>query len=117
MIRAEQLMPASDSWCRTRFFGLHSLPPRREEITEFVRQLDYWNATAPRNLPPDVPQQDEQWRRGFYLQTMLQLMRPVLRQSAINPDMLLLCANKAVEACGVCSNPLSSFANDTTNGP
>lgn len=91
---------------RLRLCGLRSPPLTGEEVTRFITELDDWWSTAPRSLPSDYPRQDEQWKRGFYLQTMLQLVRPVLNQSVLSHELLRLCVEKAVEACEV--SPIES---------
>lgn len=98
-------MAETDLASRTRFFGPQSLPPTHEDVSTFLLELDHWNATAPHDFPSSYPRQDQETKRGFYLQTMLLLMRPVLRQDVVDPDMLLLCAEKAAEACEVCFSP------------
>ena len=86
----------------TRFFGPHALPPTHEEVCNLLLELDHWNATAPLNLTSDCPQQSKECKREFYLQTMLLLMRPIMRQDSVDQDLLLLCAEKAAEGCEVC---------------
>ncbi|KIV77673.1 hypothetical protein PV11_09457 [Exophiala sideris] len=83
----------------TRLFGPHTLPPTYEAIKQFLGALDHWKATAPRDLPPECPKQSDERKNGFYLQAVLLAMRPVLIQNAVEEDLLLLCAERAAEAC------------------
>ncbi|KIW47681.1 hypothetical protein, variant [Exophiala oligosperma] len=85
----------------TRLFGPHALPPTYEDVQRLLSELDNWRATAPQNIPKNLPRQSDTRKQGFYLQAVLLTMRPVLLQQSVDEHLLLLCAEKAADACEI----------------
>ncbi|RVX67198.1 hypothetical protein B0A52_08632 [Exophiala mesophila] len=87
----------SEIW--SRFYGPRALPPTQQDIQTFLAALDEWKAQAPHSESPIIPKYNAERRHGFYLQALLHAIRPVLMQEAVEPGLLRLCAEKAVDAC------------------
>ncbi|KIV92480.1 hypothetical protein PV10_03774 [Exophiala mesophila] len=87
----------SEIW--SRFYGPRALPPTQQDIQNILIALDEWKAQAPYSESPIIPKYNAERRHGFYLQTLLLAIRPVLMQEAVEPGLLRLCAEKAVDAC------------------
>jgi hypothetical protein len=69
---------------------------------EFLSELREWKATVPRTYLSGAPRQTDEFVESMFLQTALLIVRPILFQPNVHPDLLLLCAEKAADACEVC---------------
>lgn len=71
-------------------------------VVQLLAELDAWKRQSPRHVDdPTIPQQTEERRQSIYLQTALQLMRPVLCATEVNAELLGKCASLAADACEV----------------
>ncbi|KZN91055.1 putative transcriptional regulatory protein [Penicillium chrysogenum] len=84
----------------TRFTGPHAQVPSLAEVQSLLHELDQWKQQAPqkRDSRP-FPQQTPDRVQATYTQAVLLLIRPILMANVIDPDLIGLCVEFAVEAC------------------
>ncbi|CAG8020474.1 unnamed protein product [Penicillium nalgiovense] len=84
----------------TRFTGPHTQVPSLAEVQNLLHELDQWKQQAPqkRDSRP-FPQQTPDRVQATYTQAVLLLIRPILMANEIDPDLIGLCVEFAVEAC------------------
>ena len=88
--------------CRTRFTGPHAKVPSLAEVQSLLYELDRWKQQAPqRRDSRPFPQQTLDRVQATYTQAVLLLIRPILMANKIDPDLIGLCVEFAVEACQV----------------
>jgi hypothetical protein len=94
---------------RTRFTGPHAQVPSLAEVQSLLHELDQWKQQAPqkRDSRP-FPQQTPDRVQATYTQAVLLLIRPILMANVIDPDLIGLCVEFAVEACQVSDLHLST---------
>lgn len=87
---------------RTKYTGPHAQVPTLSEVQNLLYELDQWRQQAPqkRDSKP-FPQQTLDRVQATYTQAVLLLIRPILIAKTIDPDLIGLCVEFAVEACSV----------------
>ncbi|KAJ6185944.1 hypothetical protein N7519_007245 [Penicillium mononematosum] len=95
----------------TRFTGPHAQVPSLAEVQNLLYELDQWKQQAPqkRDSRP-FPQQTPDRVQATYTQAVLLLIRPILMANEIDPDLIGLCVEFAVEACQAIGACLSALA-------
>jgi len=88
---------------RTRFTGPHAQTPSLPEVQALLYELAQWKQQAPQKQDSrPFPQQTPDRVQATYTQAVLLLIRPILMANEIDPDLIGLCVEFAVEACQVC---------------
>jgi hypothetical protein len=87
--------------------------PSLPEVQALLYELDQWKQQAPqqRGSRP-LPQQTPDRVQATYTQAVLLLMRPILMANEVDPDLIGLCVEFAVEACQVSA---VSFATEQSS--
>ncbi|KAJ6060684.1 hypothetical protein N7499_012728 [Penicillium canescens] len=84
----------------TRFTGPHAQVPSLVEVQALLCELDHWKQQAPpKQDSRPFPQQTPDRVQATYTQAVLLLIRPILMANVIDPDLIGLCVEFAVDAC------------------
>lgn len=97
------------------------------DFESLLSELDQWRQQAPgKHDIKRLPQQNHDRVQATYLQAVLLVIRPILMDNAIDPDLTRLCVEFAADACQVggisglsgpvltvaeCQNPQSECAD------
>ncbi|CAG8021819.1 unnamed protein product [Penicillium salamii] len=84
----------------TRYTGPHAKVPSSTEVQGILHELGQWKQQAPdERYSKRFPQQSPDRVQATYTQAVLLLIRPILMAKEVDPDLIGLCVEFAVEAC------------------
>ncbi|QKX63019.1 uncharacterized protein TRUGW13939_10187 [Talaromyces rugulosus] len=83
----------------TTFMGPNARVPSSSDVASLLSELDEWKQQEPHQDSRPLPHQGADRVRANYLQAVLLLIRPVLMSDTVDPDLVELCVNFAVDAC------------------
>jgi hypothetical protein len=81
--------------------GPNARVPSSSDVASLLSELDEWKQQEPHQDSRPLPHQGADRVRANYLQAVLLLIRPVLMNDTVDPDLVELCVNFAVDACEV----------------
>ncbi|CAG8372582.1 unnamed protein product [Penicillium salamii] len=84
----------------TKYTGPHAKVPSLTEVQGILHELGQWKQQAPdERYSKRFPQQSPDRVQATYTQAVLLLIRPILMAKEVDPDLIGLCVEFAVEAC------------------
>lgn len=73
------------------------------DFESLLSELGQWRQQAPgKHDIKRLPQQNQDRVQATYLQAVLLVIRPILMDSTVDPDLIRLCVEFAADACQVC---------------
>lgn len=81
--------------------GPNARIPSSSDVASLLSELAEWKRQEPHQDSRRLPRQNPDRVRANYLQAVLLLIRPVLMSDTVDPDLVELCVNFAVDACEV----------------